>query len=288
MKDSGRIVIVFLVTIFWGTLALAQTNRGGISGTVADATGAVVPGAIVTVTNVGTNQAVKLTASAEGAFTALSLEPVSYSITVEAPGFKKAVINNVKVDTATTASVNVTLEPGAVETVVDITAETPLLNTVSGTSGQTITERQIAEMPLNNRSVLDLILTVGNVSGVAGTEDPELGQDIPAPGFNVNVNGGRAGSTAILADGANNTGAGLGRALVTFSPDTVQEFTVQTSNFSAEFGRSAGGIVNVVTRSGSNALHGGGFFYFSDSALHAKPRFTTVKPDARLQHRQSR
>src|SRR4029453_7428793 len=94
---------------------------------------------------------------------------------------------------ATTANVNVTLQPGGVETVIDVTADTPLLNTVTGTPGQTITERQISEMPLNNRSVLDLVLTVGNVSGVAGTEDPELGQDIPAPGFNVNINGGGGG-----------------------------------------------------------------------------------------------
>ena len=145
-------------------------------------------------------------------------------------------VDNIKVDTAVTATVNVTLEPGAVETIVNITSEGALLNVESGTPGQTITERQIRDLPLNNRSVLDLVLTVGNVSGVAGTEDPELGADIP-PGFNVNINGGRAGSTAILADGANNTGAGLGRAIVTFSPDTIQEFTVQTSNFSAEFGR---------------------------------------------------
>jgi hypothetical protein len=272
MKLIHLVISIFLLT----STALAQTNRGGISGTVTDATGAVVPGATVTVTNVGTNQIVKLTTSAEGSFTAPSLEPVVYSLTVEAPGFKKALVNNVKVDTATTASVNITLETGAVETVVDITAETPLLNTVSGTSGQTITERQIAEMPLNNRSVLDLILTVGNVSGVAGTEDPELGQDIPAPGFNVNVNGGRAGSTAILADGANNTGAGLGRAIVTFSPDTVQEFTVQTSNFSAEFGQTGGGVVNMTTKSGTNNFNGLFYWYHRNPALNAAPFTTNV------------
>ena len=90
-------------------------------------------------------------------------------------------VDNIKVDTAVTATVNVTLEPGAVETVVNITSEGALLNLESGTPGQTITERQIRDLPLNNRSVLDLVLTAGNVSGVAGTEDPELGADIPAP-----------------------------------------------------------------------------------------------------------
>jgi hypothetical protein len=255
-------------------MAIAQTNRGGISGTVFDKNGAVIAGATVVVTNLGTNQAVKLTTSEEGAFTATSLEPVVYSVAVEAAGFKKAIVNNVKVDTATTATVNVTMEAGAVETVIDVSADAPLLNTVSGTPGQTITERQISEMPLNNRSVLDLVLTVGNVSGVAGTEDPELGQDIPAPGFNVNVNGGRAGSTSILADGANNTGAGLGRAIVTFSPDTVQEFTVQTSNFSAEFGQTGGGVINLTTKSGTNRYNGLFYWYHRNPSLNAAP-FTT-------------
>ena len=111
-------------------------------------------------------------------------------------------------------------------------------------------------MPLNNRSVLDLALTVANVTGAAGTEDPEMGSEIPTPGFNLFVNGGRAGSTAILADGARNTGVGLGRAVVTFSPDTVKEFTVQTSNFSAEFGQTGGGVINMSTKSGSNRYEG--------------------------------
>ncbi len=212
--------------------------------------------------------------SSEGAYTAPSLEPVVYRITVEATGFKKSVVGNVKVDTATTATVNVTLELGAASAEITVTADAPLLNAESGTPGQTISERQITDLPLNNRSVLDLVLTVANVTGVAGTEDPELGQDIPAPGFNVNINGGRAGSTAILADGANNTGAGLGRAIVTFSPDTIQEFTVQTSNFSAEFGMTGGGVVNMTTKSGTNRYNGLAYWYHRNPSFNAAP-FTT-------------
>jgi len=274
MKNSIRLFAGLFIAIVCGAAVPAQTNRGGISGTVFDKTGAVVPGATVTITNVGTNRSQKLTTSEEGAYTATALEPVVYQITVEAQGFKKAVVNNIKVDTAVTATVNITLEPGAIETIVNITAEGALINAESGTPGQTITERQIRDLPLNNRSVLDLVLTAGNVSGVAGTEDPELGQDIPAPGFNVNINGGRAGSTAILADGANNTGVGLGRAIVTFSPDTVQEFTVQTSNFSAEFGQTGGGVVNLTTKSGTNRYNGLAYFYHRNPALNAAP-FTT-------------
>ncbi len=271
-----KLIHLATLTLFFISAALAQTNRGGISGTVFDKTGAVLPGATVTIANVGTNRAEKFTTSAEGTYTAPSLEPVVYRLTVEAPGFKKAIVETVKVDTATTATINVTLEAGDVENSITVTGEGVLLNSESGTPGQTITERQITDLPLNNRSVLDLVLTVGNVSGVAGTEDPELGQDIPAPGFNVNVNGGRAGSTAILADGAYNTGAGLGRAVVTFSPDTIQEFTVQTSNFSAEYGTTGGGVVNMTTKSGTNRYSGTGYWFHRNPSLNAAPFTTNV------------
>lgn len=265
---------ILLSALVWVAAVVAQTNKGGISGTVFDQQGAVIPSATVTITNVGTNESIRLTSSESGAYSAPLLDPVYYRVTVEAAGFKKAVIEKVKVDTAAVASVNVTLEPGAVATEITVSASPDVLTADSGAVGQTITERQIAEMPLNNRSVLDLALTAANVSGVAGTEDPELGSEIPAPGFNVNVNGGRAGSTSILADGANNTGVGLGRAIVTFSPDTVQEFTVQTSNFSAEFGQTGGGVINMTTKSGTNRYDGLLYWYHRNPALNAAP-FTT-------------
>jgi hypothetical protein len=276
MKISIRLlarpIIITLSIILFTATAPAQTNRGGITGTVFDKTGAVIPGATVIVTNIGTNESLRLSTSESGNFSAPSLNPVEYRLTVEAGGFRKAVVDKVKVDTATTATVDVTLEPGEATAEITVTAEAPLLNTASGTPGKTITERQIVEMPLNNRSVLDLVLTVPGATGVAGTEDPELSSGaIPVPGYNVNINGGRAGSTSILADGARNTGVGLGRAIVTFSPDTVQEFTVQTSNFSAEYGQTGGGIVNLTTKSGTNQYNGLGYWYHRNPSLNAAP-----------------
>ncbi len=236
--------------------ASAQSNRGGIQGTVFDETGSVVAAATVTITNLGTGEQLQLTTSTSGTFSAPQLEPVEYRVAAEAPGFKTSVIPKVKVDTATTASLTITLRLGEIATEVAVTAEAPALTRASGTPGQTITEKQIVEMPLNNRSVLDLALTVGNVTGATGTEDPELSSELPTPGFNLFVNGGRAGSSSILADGARNTGVGLGRAVVTFSPDVVKEFTVQTSNFSAEFGQTGGGVINMSTKSGTNRYEG--------------------------------
>src|SRR5713226_3248253 len=269
------LIRILAVVVVCTVAVLGQTNKGGISGTVVDANGAAVPRATVTITNVGTNKSLTLTTSDSGSFAANALEPVVYNVTVEMKGFKKELVRNVKVDTATTVTVNVTLETGTVSEEVVVTAEAPLINIESGTPSRIITERQIVEMPLNNRSVLDLVMTAPGVTGVAGSEDPELDTgDIPAPGFNVNVNGGRSGSTAILADGASNTGVGLGRAVVTFSPDTIQEFTVQRSNFSAEFGNTGGGVVNMSTKSGKNNFEGLLYWYHRNPTLNAAP-YTT-------------
>jgi hypothetical protein len=253
---------------------VGQTNKGGISGTVLDQNGAAVAGATVTITNLGTNQATKVTTSDTGGFSVASLEPVTYSVVVEITGFKKGILKSLKVDTASTATANMILEVGKIDESVTITADTSLLNSESGTTTQTITERQIRDVPLNNRSVLDLALTAPNVTGDAGSEDPGVSGDQPVPGFNLNLNGGRAGSTAIMADGVNNTGVGIARAVVSFTPETVQEFTVQTSAYSAEFGNTAGGVINVTTKSGTNTFNGVALWYPRSPKFNAT-QFTT-------------
>lgn len=266
-----KLIHISALVLLFASAALAQTNRGGISGTVTDKTGAVVPNATVTVTNVGTNQAQRVTTTSEGVYTVTLLDPVVYKISVEVQGFKKALLNNLKVDTASTLTVNITLEPGEISNEVTITAEAPLINAERGTTTQTISERQIQDVPLNNRSVLDLAVTLPNVSGDAGSEDPEVTAGQPVPGFNLSVNGGRPGSTMMLADGVNNTGVGIGRAIVSFTPETVQEFSVQTSAYSAEFGTTGGGIINITTKSGTNDYNGVALWYHRNPVTNARP-----------------
>ena len=284
---KGVCTFAFLLFLTAATVAAAQSNKGGINGTVFDESGAVVAGATVVITNIGTAESQEVKTTQSGTFSAPLLDPVEYRVTATHPGFRLTTLARVKVDTATTATLKITLKLAGVASEVSVTADAPLLNRASGTAGQTITERQIVEMPLNNRSVLDLALTVGNVTGAAGTEDPDLGSEIPTPGFNLFVNGGRAGSTAILADGARNTGVGLGRAIVTFSPDTVREFTVQTSNFSAEFGQSGGGVINMSTKSGSNRYEGLWYWYKRDPALNAAPFSTATVNRPKSNRRQN-
>lgn len=265
-----RLTQIIVVILLLALAAFGQTNRGGISGTITDSTGAAIPGAKITVTNLGTNQSVTLVASSDGAFSATSLEPVKYTVVVEAANFKTSIVPEVKVDTATTQTLNVMLEAGNVTEKVTITAEAPLINTESGTTGKTITERQLEDVPLSNRSVLDLATTVPNVSGDVGSEDPDVTSGVPAPGFNLSLNGGRPGSTSILADGTNNTGVGIARQIVSFTPETVQEFTVQTSAYSAEYGQTAGGVINATTKSGTNRFTGAALWYHRDPSLNAR------------------
>jgi hypothetical protein len=262
---------VFMLYLFASALS-SQTNRGGISGNVTDPTGSAIGGASVLITNIGTNETRKLTTTDRGSFIQENLDPVTYRIEVTSEGFKRAVVDNVKVDTSAVVSASVVLQPGDVKTEVTVSANAALVNTESGTLGQTISPRILNTTPLPNRSVLDLAITVPNVTGDVGAADPLLGSGAPPlPGYNLQSNGGRSGSTNMLADGIGNTGVGLAREAVSFSPEVVQEFTVMTNSFDAQYGRSGGAIISVTTKSGSNELHGLALWYLRNPAANAAP-----------------
>lgn len=252
--------------------SLAQTNRGGIAGNVTDSSGAPVPDASVTITNIGTNEVRTIKTGSRGGFVQENLEPVTYRIEVTAPGFSKTVLERVKVDTSSTTTADIVLQPGNVNTEVNVESSASLVNTESGTLGQTISARMLNDTPLPTRSVLDLAVTVANVGGDVGSSDPQLGSAAPPlPGYNLQANGGRAGSSNILADGVSNTGVGLAREAVSFSPETVQEFTVQTNGFDAQYGRSGGGIISVTTKSGTNDYNGTALWYLRNPLTNASP-----------------
>ncbi len=265
-----RLAQISLIIVLLSLAIIGQTNKGSITGSVTDPQGAAVPGASITITNVATQQSVTVTSSKDGIFSAQTLEPVLYDVTIEAKNFKKVIVEKVKVDTASSASVKVVLELGSVSEEVTIQADSQLVNTDSGTLSQTITERQLRDLPLNNRSVLDLAVTMPNVSGDTGSEDIDAGFGTPQPGFNLSINGGRPGSTSMLADGVNNTGVGLARAVVSFSPETVQEFTVQSSAYSAEFGTTGGGVINITTKSGAKDFFGTALWYHRNPKTNAR------------------
>lgn len=288
MKNPIHFFLAVVIGFACAFNATSQTNRGGISGSVTDKSGGVVADAIVLITNIGTNETHHATTSKQGTYTVQNLDPVAYKVEVEVRGFRKAIVENVKVDTASVATVNLMLEPGNVATEVQVSGEAPLVNAENATLGQTISERMLTDVPLLNRSVLDLAVVTPNISGDVGTEDPVLGQETPVPGFNLSVNGGRPGSTYMIADGVSNTGVGIGREVVAFSPETVQELTVQTSSYSAAFGRTGGGVINITTKSGTNDYHGGATTYHRNPATNAAPWTNAIvnRPTSNLRYTQ--
>jgi Carboxypeptidase regulatory-like domain len=281
----NRLVAIALLSAF---SVFAQTNRGAITGTITDQSQSVVPGATITITNIGTNEVRRLTSGGSGAYSALDLDPVTYTVSVEMKGFKKSVIENVKVDTASTTTVNVTLQAGTVDTQVTVSAEVAMLNVDSGTTSNTITSRELQDVPLVNRSVLDLAMVQPNVGGDPGSENPILVTETTCPGCNISINGGRPLNTQFMADGVNNTGVSLSRTMVSFSPETVQEFTVQTTAFSAEYSTTGGGVISATTKSGTNELHGAALWYNRNPSFAAAPftQAATNRPFPTLKYNQ--
>lgn len=251
--------------------AAAQSNFGSIRGAVTDSTGAVIPNAKVIVTNAGTNAQITLATNDQGQYVAAALQPVTYSVSVEAPGFQKKTVTDVKVDTAAIATVDIVLQPGAVQQEVTVSGEVPLVQTYSGAVQQTVDQRTINELPLNGRNTLELAMTLPGVGGSPGTEISEFTTNEPVPGRELAINGGRVGSTQFQADGANVTSVALARMAISFSPDTIQEFSVQQANYSAQFAQAGGAIIQQTTKSGSNEFHGTGFWFHRQKAFTATP-----------------
>lgn len=268
MNLLGRAVSALLT---FTAIVVAQSNFGSIRGAVTDSSGAVIPKAKVVVTNSGTNAQITLTSNDQGQYVAAALQPVTYSVSVEAQGFQKKTVTDVKVDTSAITTVDVVLQPGTVQQEVTVSGEAPLVQTYSGAVQQNVDQRTINELPLNGRNTLELAMTLPGVGGSAGTEFSELTTNEPVPGRELAINGGRVGSTQFQADGANVTSIALGRMSISFSPDTIQEFTVQQANFSAQFAQAGGAIIQQTTKSGTNELHGTGFWFHRQKAFTATP-----------------
>ncbi|MBC7924995.1 MAG: carboxypeptidase regulatory-like domain-containing protein, partial [Bryobacteraceae bacterium] len=262
----------------------AQSNLGGIRGTITDPAGAAIPNAAISIVDEGTNAQVTVRSATDGVFAAPALRPVTYTLTVEASGFQKSILRGLKVDTAKLQSVDIVLRVGEVSTSVDVTAETPLLQTYTGAVTNTIDQKTITETPLNGRNTIELALLLPGAAGNAGSEISETFTNDPTPGRELSINGGRAGSTQFLADGANVTSVALSRMSISFSPDTIQEFSVQQANYSAQFAQ-AGAIVQQTTKSGTNEYRGTAYWYHRQKAFSATPfaaeRVAALNYDAR-------
>jgi len=280
---SITFLLVFFVSIFASTVH-AQTFRGSIQGTVTDSSGATIPGARIKVFSSGTGLSRTLGTNDQGAYVANELPLGTYSVTVEKQGFRTTTLNGVAVSVGSPARADVKLDAGTVEEVVQVNADVPLVETISNNSGGTIDAVMASELPINGGDYTKLLELVPGASS-----DP-VGSTESAGSYGLfSLNGNRGRSNNYLLDGTDmNDGyrnlpsvnqAGVWGAPSTILPvDALAEIPV-TGNPEAEFGRSSGATVNLVTKSGTNTFHGSAFEYFRNDALTARNYFnTTAQP----------
>src|SRR5215218_1924441 len=274
LNGSFRIpcLLVLLVLSAHVAFGQAQSNAADLQGTVRDATGAVVANAAVTARNPGTNFSRSATTNDEGFFRIVNVPPGDYEVTVEAANFKKAVLPKVTVTVGQAAEINdIALEPGQISesvTISDATSE--IVETSKTAVSTTIDQQRINNLPINERNYLAFALTTSTVGRDNGRP---IG---PAPTTGLNFGGQRGRSNLVQVDGADNTDNSVNASRSTVSQEAVQEFQVVTNSFAPEFGRSAGGVVNVVTKSGTNDVRGNVFGFIRHKSIQARNPFAPI------------
>ncbi len=272
------LTLAMFILLNLGATALAQNITGDIVGTVKDSSGAALKGASVTITNESTRLVVRTIVTGDGGeFSMPQLQAGSYSITVEAPNFKKSVQNGVKLDANQRRSVAVTLEAGNIAEVVTVTSDPLQVNTQSPAAMNVINGDQVRQLSLNNRNFVQLItLSPGVSANIAdqiyvGSTNPNAQSNA----LQISVNGVRSSSNTYTVDGADTTDRGANLTVQTYpSVDAIAEFSVLRSLYPAESGRSSGGQVNVITKSGSSAFHGDLYEFFRNDWLNANSFLT--------------
>jgi len=276
-RASARILLIGFTVIACVGVAMsqAQSNAADLQGTVRDPQGAAVPNAAVTVKNSATNVSREATTNDEGFYKIVNLPPGDYAVTVTAPNYKTAILPIVKITVGQTAVQDIPLEIGEVSATVTIQGASPtIVETTNTAVASTIDQQRIENLPINERNYLSFALT----SSMVGRDN---GRPIgPAPTTGLNFGGQRGRSNLVQVDGADNTDNSVNASRSTVSQEAVQEFQVVTNSFAPEFGRSAGGVVNVVTKSGSNDWHGNVFGFLRHKSFQARNPFAPVDKPA--------
>ncbi|MFN0102272.1 MAG: TonB-dependent receptor domain-containing protein [Bryobacteraceae bacterium] len=251
---------------------LAQTQTASLRGVVQDSSGAVLPSAQLTLTNIDQNRPWTAASNESGAYVFFQIPPGNYRLQVEAKGFKKFTREGLILQVAQVAEITIPMELGAVNEVLLVTAETPLLETASSTLGEVVNSLTSENLPLNGRNVLQLVaLTPGINANSSFRNSGPGGGSINAVGFS--ANGGRNVSTAVMLDGSPQEVMGYNQPAYVPSPDAMQEFKVQTNSMSAEYGRTGGAVINMVHRSGGSAFHGVLYEFLRNNVLDANGFF---------------
>ncbi len=270
-------VSVLIGFLFLPLVASAQVVTASLQGVVRDPSGAVIPGASVTVRNTATGVETNLTTRADGFFLAPSLQPGPYTVTIRAKGFKALVSDTITLEVDHQAQVPFVLEVGAPTQTVTVKAAPPLLKKTTSEMGTVINTTQIENLPLNERNVFSLAYLA---PGLHGAQGANRGISFQYNNIQIQSNGGRPGTTELLIDGipSSPSGSSITRVYsVIPSVDATKEFKVQTSNYSAQFSHAGSGIVNLILKSGTNQLHGDVYEFLRNSALDANDFFSNSR-----------
>ncbi len=267
------ILLVSIGLVFSVSLSLyGQSTYGSVSGSVSDTSGAIVTDATVTLTNLGTAEKRTQSSGSDGIFTFVNLFPGQYKIDVEKQGFKHFVRADVTVQVQQDTHIAAALQVGEVSQVVEVTGETPLLQTESSALGQVVEQRKADELPLNGRNIFNLITVSPAAVAQGGSGGSPVGQN-PFSWGNYQVGGSFANQGAEYLDGQPLNIGYINLPIIIPTQDSIGEFKVQYNDQGAEWGKFSGGVVNLSTKSGTNSWHGSAYEYFRNAVLNANEYF---------------
>ncbi len=298
MRGWIRVASAVALALLWlGAPPAAAQATGSITGGVVDDSGGVLPGATVDVTNVATNQTRTVLTDADGHYAVPLLPPGTYRVRGSLSGFKTIVRDDVSVTVESTSRVDLQLAVGRIEETVSVSAAVPLVETRNATLGIVVNRTQIVELPLNGRNFTQLGTLLPGViappngttgaNGLGGSAGEATPGGFGATTSGFSVNGQRNQSNNFLLDGASNNDTFNTGFVLRPPPDAIQEFKILTHSYGAEYGRNAGSVVNVVTRSGTNEFHGAAWEFNRDDALQARNYFAPAdQPKPKLKQNQ--
>jgi len=271
MKVSVRIALfVFLAAVFSVRLSFTQQITGSVTGTVTDASGAAVSGAQARLTNTGTGAVASATSDSDGNFQFLLLPVGTYSLQVTNPGFKSFVREGIVVEVDRSIAVPVNMQVGQVSETVEVQGGADLLEPNTSSLGTVMEQKKVLDLPLNGRNPMGLANLIPTVKGIGYFGGQVLSSWRLAA---VSIGGGQPLTNGFLVDGIANDKMVDSGPMTFLTVDSTEEFKVQTNGMSAEFGRTSGGVISMITKSGTNAFHGSLFEFLRNDALNANDFF---------------
>jgi hypothetical protein len=280
-KIRSILLLAVLVLLLGPTAVWSQNVYGTIAGTITDSSGAAVTGTSVTLTNLDTSEARSVQTNASGNYTFVNVLPGRYKLEGTKAGFKKFVRQPIVVEIESGLRIDIGLEVGELSQTVEVSAEAALLQPETASLGQVVETRTVTDLPLNGRNPLAMVgLAAGVVpQGAPSAGNSSMGNPVGANPFaagDFQVGGGQAGQSQILIDGVPTNGAYLNVVTVIPTQDAIQEFKVQTNNLGPEYGRFAGGVINLSTKPGTNSFHGTGYDFLRNKVLNANDFFSNA------------